>query len=238
MNNITVLIIEDDFRVAEINKKHVENIDGYTVLKTAKTGEDALTYLKNCSTCPELIMLDIYIPDVKGMELFWNIRKSYADIDMIVVTAANEANTVEQALRGGVYDYIIKPVDIDRISESLIKYKDYRKFFTAKDTLTQQEIDTITGITSVSSFDKKEKGYPKGIDPITLKEIKEILVNYTKLGITAVELSKQIGTSRSTARRYLEYLVSENEVYTVLKYGTVGRPEREYIYCETYEQNE
>jgi len=237
MSNIPVLIIEDDFRVAEINRRHVENIDGFSVLNVAKTGEEALSYLKEGTVRPELILLDIYIPDVRGMELFWKIRSQYHDMDVIAVTAANDAKTIMEAFRGGMFDYIIKPVDAVRMSESLKRYKEYRSFFTAKETLMQYEIDAMRGTVRQRSVGEQDEDLPKGIDPITLNEIKDILEEFTEKGITAVELSKQIGTSRSTARRYLEYLVSVKEVYTALKYGTVGRPEREYFRRETYEQN-
>lgn len=63
---------------------------------------------------------------------------------------------------------------------------------------------------------------------ITRSKIVEFLVKCPK-GTTAEKLGKDMGLSRSTARRYLEHLVSEQKVYTDLIYGTVGRPERRYI---------
>lgn len=241
-DNIQTLIIEDDFRVAEINRRYVEKIEGYKVQKVVKTGEEALAYLKKCNSRPQLILLDIYIPDVTGLELLWQIRHLYHDVDLIPVTAANETVTIEEALRGGAFDYIVKPVDAARFAQSLERYKEYRQFFADKETLGQIEIDAFTGGTKVSnpssSSSSTNTNLPKGIDPITLNDIKDLLRADKGKGVTAIELSKQIGTSRSTARRYLEYLVSTKEIHTTLKYGTVGRPEREYILRETYEQND
>ncbi|QKY71415.1 response regulator [Lentibacillus sp. CBA3610] len=236
-DDIHVLIIEDDFRIADINRQYVEKNEGFLVDKMVKTGEEALIYLKNCHTKPQLILLDIYIPDVKGMELLWQIRHHYHDVDIIPVTAANETNIINEALRGGVFDYIVKPVDADRFAKSLKRYKQHRRFFTAKDALEQHEIDSITGIHDPAHSSTTNASLPKGIDPITLNDITELLKSNKQQGITAVDLSKQIGTSRSTARRYLEYLVSQKVIHTRLKYGSVGRPEREYMHRETYEQN-
>ncbi|WP_339182686.1 response regulator [Oceanobacillus sp. FSL W7-1293] len=240
-DSIQALIIEDDFRIAEINRRYIERIEGYTVQGVVKTGEEALAYLKECTSRPQLILLDIYIPDVTGLELLWQIRHLYHDIDLIPVTAANETITIKEALRGGAFDYIVKPVDADRFAQSLERYKEYRKTFSAKETLEQMEIDAFTGVTDGSYPSRSSStntNLPKGIDPITLNDIKQLLGADKGKGVTAVELSKKIGTSRSTARRYLEYLVSAKEVHTTLKYGTVGRPEREYILRETYEQND
>ncbi|MFD1412704.1 response regulator [Oceanobacillus jeddahense] len=240
-DSIQTLIIEDDFRIAEINRRYVERVEGYAVQGVVKTGEEALAYLKECTSLPQLILLDVYIPDVKELELLWQIRHLYHEIDLIPVTAANETVTIEEAFRGGAFDYIVKPVDTDRFAQSLERYKEYRKIFSAKETLEQTEIDAFTGVTDGSNPSRSSStntNLPKGIDPITLNDIKQLLGADKGKGVTAVELSKKIGTSRSTARRYLEYLVSAKEVHTTLKYGTVGRPEREYILRETYEQND
>lgn len=143
-DTIPVLIIEDDFRIAEINQKYVEKIEGFTVDEVVKTGKEAFVYLEACKSRPQLILLDIYIPDVKGMELLWQIRHNYHDIDIITVTAANETSTIEEALRGGVFDYIVKPVDADRFAQSLKRYKLCREYFAAKETLEQEAIDSMT----------------------------------------------------------------------------------------------
>lgn len=237
--NFHVLIIEDDFRIADIHRQYVEKMEGFVVQDTVKTAKEALTFLQQCERPPDLILLDIYIPDVAGLDLFWAIRSTYHDVDLIVVTAAKEVEIIEATLRGGVFDYIVKPVDASRFEQTLKRYKQQRDFLTTKEVMEQEEIDFITGVNDLAApANKSTSNLPKGIDPITLEEITQLLKSSEIKGITAVDLSKQIGTSRSTARRYLEYLVSMQEIRTTLKYGNVGRPEREYVRRETYEQNE
>jgi two-component system CitB family response regulator len=68
---------------------------------------------------------------------------------------------------------------------------------------------------------------PKGIDPITLEKVKQSLCDDPG-GKTAEEMGQAIGASRSTARRYLEYLVSIGVATADVRYGTIGRPERRY----------
>lgn len=226
-----VLIVEDDFRIAEINRQFVEKIEDFTVLDIVKTGKETLDYLRSSKNLPNLILLDVYIPDIKGLDLFWQIRKNYHDIDMIMVTAAKEVSTIEETLRGGIFDYIIKPVDFNRFEQTLNRYKERRNFLTSKKEMVQAEIDLITGVKDLSAAKRISNAIlPKGIDSITLGEIKNILKENNDKGMTAVDLSKKIGTSRSTARRYLEYLVSLQVVKVKLKYGDVGRPERQYVY--------
>ncbi|MFC2949312.1 response regulator [Virgibacillus sediminis] len=234
---IQVLIVEDDFRIADIHARYVEKVNGFEVLGTVKTGEEALAFLAENDKKPDLILLDIYIPDVKGLDLLWQIRETYHEMDMIIVSAAKENEIIGEALRGGIFDYIVKPVDTERFEQSLKKYKEHKEFLASKETLAQGEVDLLIRSQTFLPAEASADGLPKGIDPITLKEIKTWLQSRSGEGVTAKELGEQIGTSRSTARRYLEFLVSTGFVRTTLKYGTVGRPERQYEYDETYEQN-
>ncbi|WP_085994441.1 response regulator [Oceanobacillus senegalensis] len=240
-NDFSVLIIEDDFRVADVNRQYVEDVKGFTVQKVVNSGKEALTYLEEMKYTPDLILLDIYIPDVEGLDLFWQIRNAYHEVDIIIVTAAKEVTTIQGALRGGIFDFIVKPFDNVRFEQTLKRYKDFRFHLDTNIELNQKEIDSLKDfkkIPSSSSHSNKNTNHPKGIDSITLNKITRLFEEKKMEGTTAAELSKQIGTSRSTARRYLEYLVSIKKIETKLIYGTVGRPERKYILRETYEQNE
>ncbi len=240
IEKFSVLIIEDDFRVAEVNRQYVEKVDGFHVLHVVNSGKEALTYLKGTKSIPDIILLDVYIPDVEGLDLLWEIRNAYHQIDIIAVTAAKEVAIIQEALRGGVFDYIVKPFDHMRFKQTLKRYQEFRQHLDANKELSQEEIDFIKGnkeSLSSTSDSTTNMNHPKGIDPITLNEITRLFEEKQVEEITAVELSIQIGASRSTARRYLEYLVRTNKIETKLIYGSVGRPERKYILRETYEQN-
>ncbi|WP_096439603.1 response regulator [Alteribacter populi] len=227
--DISVLIVEDDFRVAEITRQFVNKIEGFTVMDVAKSAAETEQLLKNRSL-PNLILLDVYIPDTVGLNLFWQIRKAHHNIDMIMVTAAKEAATIEETLRGGIFDYIVKPVDFDRLEQTFNRYKAQRSALVSKDEMEQDEIDSLLkGGKERLKKDFDHSDLPKGIDPLTLHEVRSLLTQFKETGITAVELGERVGASRSTARRYLEYLVSIQEVEAKLKYGDVGRPERRYI---------
>ncbi|MET3575916.1 response regulator [Bhargavaea ullalensis] len=221
----SVFIIEDDFRVAEVNRHYVEKMDGFRVTGIARSGREAIGLLED--HVPDLILLDFYIPDVDGSALFREIRSRFPQADIIAVTAANEGETVRELLGGGVFDLIIKPFDDSRFERTLERYRTYRERLAGSIRLSQEEIDRLA--VRKEDNDPVAAGLPKGIDPITLGEINRLFREETIGGITAAELSKRIGTSRSTARRYLEYLVSEGLLMTKSIYGTVGRPERKYM---------
>lgn len=225
-----VLIIEDDFRIADINRQFIERVKGFAVLEVVKTSEEALAYLRNTSMLPQLILLDVYIPDTEGLSLFWQLRQEFNEVDVIMVSAAKEVATIAETLRGGIFDYIVKPVDFNRFEQTLTRFKVQKKLLREREELDQQEIDRLTGAQAAVSQEKDNEGkLPKGIDQITLNKIKIVLQQSSDLGLNALDAGNKVGVSRSTARRYLEYLVSINEAAAQLKYGDIGRPERKYI---------
>lgn len=224
---IQVLIVEDDFRVANINREYVLKMEGFDVVYVAKTAEETLHYLKNAPVLPHVILLDIYLPDDEELALFWTLRRNYSMIDIVMLTAANEVETVQEIFHGGIFDYLIKPADFTRFEQTFIRYKEQFDLFTTKRELEQSTIDRLTGL-QVNSETNQQKGLPKGIDKITLDKIEDVLKESSDEGTTAVSIGNQIGVSRSTARRYLEYLVSIKEAKAHLKYGEIGRPERRY----------
>ena len=70
---------------------------------------------------------------------------------------------------------------------------------------------------------------PKGIDKLTLEKVQQVLSSVQIPGLTSEEVASQIGASRTTVRRYLEYLVSQMILDVDISYGGVGRPERRYF---------
>lgn len=122
-----ILIIEDDFRVAGINAELAGQVTGYAAASIAKTGDEAMAFLEKASPLPDVILLDVFIPDRSGLELFWDIRRQYPQIAIIMVTAANEIETIAATVRGGVFDYLLKPVDFGRFTQALERFRDQRQ---------------------------------------------------------------------------------------------------------------
>ncbi len=222
---IEVLIIEDDKRIADIHRRFIEKIAGFHVVGAAHTGEEAKDWVQALS--PDLVLLDVYLPDTLGTEIMAFIHEDSPETDIIFITAAAEVDIVKKAYRQGVADYILKPLTFDRFEESLLSYKAKREALTGDGLLQEDSIQFLWNKTKEISS-SPASAPPKGIDPLT----KEKVVSHIKQlkgGITAESLGLEIGVSRSTARRYLEYLVSEKRAFTELLYGSVGRPERRYF---------
>ncbi|WNC12337.1 response regulator [Brevibacillus brevis] len=227
MQKVEVLIVEDDLRIIDINRRFVSKIEGFEVIATATNGAEAKELLS--LTHPDLVLLDVYLPDMLGTELVWYIRQHYRNVDIIMITAAKEMEMVQEALRGGVFDYIVKPLVFERFRERLDAYREHLWRTKEAGEVDQDVIDKImTRSLAHSKLRERETAMPKGIDHLTLEKVLEAIQRTGEKGVSAEEIGKEIGTSRTTARRYLEYLVREKKARAELLYGTVGRPERKY----------
>ncbi|MDC3423302.1 response regulator [Aquibacillus sp. 3ASR75-11] len=221
---IHILIIEDYFRVAGIHEKFLAKMSGVKVVGKALTGKEAIQFMKDREV--DLVLLDIFMPDILGTTLIEDIRKINPNVDIIMISAATEKHLVEETIRHGVFDYIIKPVEMKRFIATIEKYKRTKKVLDVMEDVDQSFLDDYFGHTG-SNASSVVKQTPKGIDPLTLKKVKGIMYE-VDAGITAEEMGTKIGASRTTARRYLEYLISIGEGTAELEYGIVGRPERKY----------
>lgn len=221
---IEVLIIEDDQRIADIHKRFIEKVEGFQVAGLAHTGSEAKDWIQSLQ--PQLILLDVYLPDMKGTELLSYIQKHSPDSDVIFITAASETAVVRKALRSGATDYMLKPLTFERFKDSLLSYLAKRHALETANAMNEESIQFLWNKTAGRAADNTMT--PKGIDPNTMAKIREKLAD-SPGGVTAEEMGAACGMSRSTARRYLEFLVTEQKAYAELLYGTIGRPERRYF---------
>ncbi|OPH60721.1 two-component system response regulator [Paenibacillus ferrarius] len=226
--SVEVLIVEDDVKIAEINRRFVEKVDGFRVVGIATDALQAKEQLEILT--PHLVLLDVYLPGASGLEMLSFIRQHYRETDVIMITAAKEIDAIREAIRSGAFDYIMKPLVFNRLQETLLRYLNFhRELLRMKESgmINQSDVDRLW-----LGAPKKDSGsdtsfLPKGIDKLTLVKIVHA-ISAAENGLTADQIAKEIGVSRSTGRRYLEHLVSSGDLYADLSYGVVGRPERVY----------
>jgi response regulator of citrate/malate metabolism len=218
----SVLVVDDDFMVAKIHTRYLATVSGFRVVGTVHTGTDALAALTELH--PDLMLLDVYLPDMTGIEVLRRARQDFPDVDVIVVTAARELDTVREAMQGGAVSYLVKPFEYQALGERLEHYRRTRSALSTTDIADQKQIDQLFGLPAESGpTDQAE--LPKGLSRETALSVLAILTK--EEAISSTECAQRIGLSRVSARRYLEHLERTNVVEVTLKYG-VGRPERLY----------
>lgn len=223
MKGVTqVMIIEDDQAIAQLHQRYLEQMGGYQVIGIATSKLEAQMQLDIFE--PDLLLLDVYLPDGTGLELLNALRAKSLSCDVILITAARDVDTLQQAMRGGVVDYLLKPVVFSRLEAALKKYNAQKHQLNHTNDLDQSIVDKM--LRSNDGTEVAKNRLPKGIDSVTLDKIQALF--YENESLTADEAGEKIGASRTTARRYLEYLISSGLLEADLSYGSVGRPERTY----------
>lgn len=217
------MIAEDDFRIAQIQEGFLKKVQDVSLVGKALNAKETLKLLEQEEV--DLLLLDIYMPDQLGTELLQKIRENYPKVDIIMVTAATEKAMLEKAIRHGVFHYLLKPVTIEKFIEVIEEYKRKKKLFNSRDEVDQSIIDSFFGTSTQTVLNQKE--LPSGVDRLTLQKVKDVMFEL-KGGVSIEEMGERMGASRTTARRYLEYLVSINVCTAKHDYGIVGRPERKY----------
>lgn len=224
MDRIKTVIAEDDFRIADMHEKFLNMFEEIDVVGKALNGEQTLQVLEKEN--PDFLLLDVYMPDMLGSDLLPAIREKYPKVSIIMITAATDKEFLEKALNYGVENYLIKPVNKERFDDVIQEYIKKRTLLSSTQEINQNYVDLLFRH-GKAEREGKSPGLPKGIDEITLGKVKAVF-QARKDGLSAEEVGKEIGASRITARRYLEYLSSKQEVKAEVVYGIVGRPERKY----------
>ncbi|RWZ51376.1 response regulator [Halobacillus fulvus] len=223
--DIKVALIEDDPMVQEVNRQFIEAVRGFKVEHMAADGDQGVDLVKKYQ--PDLVVLDIYMPGQDGLSTLAEIRKEGMDVDVIVITAANDKDTIRTMLQYGALDYIVKPFKFERLKHALENYRNYYSSMYGKGELNQRQIDGLVA----TQMQNAESELPKGLNRQTLQQIVSFLRSQTD-ALSAEEVADGVGLARVTARRYLDYLQKQGNVEIAIQYGGIGRPVNRYQMSE------
>ncbi|RNG17920.1 response regulator [Streptomyces botrytidirepellens] len=220
----TVLVVEDDFMVAKLHSRFVAATEGFTVAGVAHTGAEALRAAEELR--PDLVLLDVYLPDMDGISVLRELRAKAEDgghhVDALFVTAAKDAHVVREALRAGALHYLIKPFDRAALRDQLRHAAALRARLDTLGEARQEDVDQIFG-----GRPRASRELPKGLAPHTADLVERTLRAHAD-GLSAAECAEAGAFSRVSARRYLEYFADTGQAEVTLRYGSTGRPEHRY----------
>jgi two-component system CitB family response regulator len=224
---IRTLVVDDDYRVADLHCAYVERLDDFDVVGRAHTGASALQSVDQLR--PDLVLLDIYLPDISGLEVLQRLREDgRPPVDVIAITAAREVDSLRAAMRGGVVHYLIKPFLFPTFEEKLLSYSAAHQRMRRIGTAEQGDVDRI--FSTLRSA--RTESLPKGLSDSTLDLIIQVL-GKSQSGLAAAAVADEAGVSRVTARRYLDHLCQLGRAELALRYGGPGRPEHRYQLVST-----
>lgn len=225
---VRVLIVEDEVRTAEAHASYVARVPGFEVAGVAHSVADTLRLLdaeRGRGRPVELLLLDMNLPDGHGLGLVTSIRAAGHLSDVIAVTAARDTDVVRHAVAQGVVLYLLKPFTFATFRAKLEQYAAYRTHLDESPReVVQDEVDRLLGTLRPSGT----APLPKGMSAETLRDVTSA-VREASDGLSASETAAVVGTSRVTARRYLEHLAANGIVERQPRYsGGGGRPEVAY----------
>lgn len=209
---VRVLILDDDFRVGLLHHGIVEAHPGFVPLEPVRTIAEARERLRTAR--PDLLIADVFLPDGDGIEL---VRE--ADVDAVLISAADDAVTVRRALRSGALGYLVKPFEQRALSGFLDRYARYRNVLAGERPLRQEDLDRALAILHGAG------------EPVSLSRSATEQLVLTALGdgeASAAEVGERVGISRATAQRHLAALAARDVIEVRLRYGATGRPEHRY----------
>jgi response regulator of citrate/malate metabolism len=232
VSDIRVLVVEDEPVASAAHAAYVGRIPGFSLAGTAPDGQSALRLLMELAAAGqpvELVLLDMNLPDLHGLDIARRMRSAGILADIIAITAVREVAIVRSAVAIGVVQYLIKPFTYATFADKLGSYRLFRQQLaapapgTGRAGASQREVDQAFASLRAPS----ELPLPKGLSGSTLESVKEYLKQQGS-AVSATEVMTALGMSRVTARRYLEYLADAGTVTRAPRYGTPGRPENEY----------
>lgn len=214
---IRIIVVEDDPMVAQLHAAYLSRMRGFQVTGIFSNGREALEFLKE--TPVELAVVDVNMPLCSGMELLRQMRGSGIHTAVIMVTAATEMRIVEEAMRLGIEDYIIKPFSYDRLRESVHRFRDKASLVRQLRQADQSVVDRLLGN---RPSPRRSQELPKGFNAKTMAAVRAALgrgQDYTCESISAAS-----GLSKVTVRHYLNYLIDTEVLTSSIDYETGGRP--------------
>lgn len=216
---ITVLVVDDDPIACSSHVAYVDRIPGFRAVGGAGTAAAALRRLSLADEpAVDLILLDMNLPDRHGLDLLRALRTAGHRADVIAVTSARELDVVRSAVSSGVVQYLLKPFAFATLRERLERYAAYRRSVAGPASAAgQSEVDALLGTLRAPG--------PAATTGLLAQTVAASAAQLRTAGeLSAPELAQQLGTSRVTARRYLEHLVEIGSADREHRYGGAGRP--------------
>jgi response regulator of citrate/malate metabolism len=227
VREIGVLIVEDEPVAADAHVAYVGRVRGFGVRGKAHDGAEAIRQLGDPSSGIDLVLLDLYLPDMHGLDVVRAMRTAGHRADVIAVTSARDLEVVRAAVSQGIVQYLLKPFTFAALREKLERYSAYRQQLAGDVAISQHEVDRV-----LATLRGSDSGsLPKGMSPQSLDAVVMVL-RPSSDGLSATEVAGVLGASRVTARRYLEFLADSALVVRRSRYGSAGRPEVEYRWVD------
>jgi len=198
-----ILVIDDDQSICETLELYLTE-EGYTVY-TANTGTDGLN--KFVETSPDLVILDIRLPDIDGFMVLEDLREESEKVKVIMITAFHDMESTINAMKGGAFDYIHKPIHIDELDMAI-----------KKAIKTQEMEKKIEGLLMEPS-----RSFKVGDIIGSGREMREIfkIIGVVSQSRTTVLIEGESGTGKELIAKVIHHNTAPNEPYIAVNCSAI-----------------
>ncbi|MDJ1467821.1 response regulator transcription factor [Xanthocytophaga flava] len=155
MEKIKVFLIDDHPMIIEGLKSSLNNTDTVDVVGAAINAFEGITFLKNNQV--EVVLLDINLPDINGVEVCGKIRNEFPDVKVIALTTFNQYDYISEMMQSGASGYVLKNATREELVEAIHAVKANKKYFSSEvtETLLQRSGDTANKIPKLTRREKE-----------------------------------------------------------------------------------
>jgi response regulator of citrate/malate metabolism len=225
---IRTLIVENDLLVADAHRVYVQKVPGFIVSGVVHSGAESLRHVSRVSH--DLILLDLQLPDIAGLEVCRILRSQNVKLDIMVITSARDLESLQTAVSFGAIQYLLKPFSFPAFQRSLERYATFRRRLTTPATGPVRQRDVDFALATLRPDTQVDAEQPKGLSAATLDAVLAQL-RTAEMPVSADEIAEALSMSRVTARRYLQELTAQRLATQTHRYGHSGRPMHLYHWC-------
>lgn len=221
-----VLVVEDDPMVMKLNVEYLARIEHMELVARCSDLTTARVVLDREPV--DLVLLDVYLGAHNGLELVRELQEQPVVPEIILITAASERDTIREARRLGVTDYLIKPFEFLRFRDAVLSARRQRDVLDQPgNDINQQLLDTL--FRAPRSDMRRPSGLPKGLTLPSLVQVIDAILSVSEEHFSTEDIAGLTGMSRVSVRKYLKYLATREVLEETFAYGQIGRPSFTYM---------
>ena len=158
------IIVEDDLMVCSILEKQLGKFAQLRLEGNYRRCADALEYLRQMPDGADLIVLDYFMPGMNGIEFLAELRKFNTDIQVIMITSADDYQVIRSAMCYGICDYILKPFNSARLEKAVARFDTVMKLVRTTHVWTQDKVDTL--LCPHRNYNTDQQSAPGAANPV------------------------------------------------------------------------
>lgn len=221
MTGIRLFIVEDQPSILRAQLKLLSTFQDLSIIGSAMTGEDALLQIRGLSEPPHVILCDLGLPGISGIEVTRSIKALDRSIEILIFTVFEEEEKVLEAVRAGAAGYLVKGALVHKIHEAIVEV--YEGGTVIQPTLARRLLKhfamPLEGTPSALLQPSKEK-FPEKTVQLTVREL-ECLQIIAK-GLSNNEVAQVLQLSRATIRTHIEHIYQKLDVTNRVEAVTEG----------------